>query len=75
VRTTLEQALDPPAEPMEHTLALDGRAVMELLDCGPGPEVGRALRQLEKDVAADPSCNTKEALRARLLAWRGAREH
>jgi hypothetical protein len=48
---------------------------MELLDCGPGPEVGRALRQLEKDVAADPSCNTKEALRARLLAWRGAREH
>ena len=45
---------------------------MEILRCGPGPEVGRALRHLAKAVAADPACNSAEALRERLLAWRAA---
>jgi tRNA nucleotidyltransferase (CCA-adding enzyme) len=54
-------------------LALDGRRVMELLGTGPGPEVGRALRHLTECVLDDPECNTRDALEARLLAWRGAR--
>jgi tRNA nucleotidyltransferase (CCA-adding enzyme) len=54
------------------SLALDGRAVMEILGCGPGPEVGRALRHLAKAVEADPTCNTAGSLRARLLGWRSA---
>ncbi len=57
-----------PAAP--DALALDGRAVMEILGCAPGPEVGRALRHLAKTVEADPACNTADALRERLLAWR-----
>jgi hypothetical protein len=50
-------------------LALGGREVMELLGCGPGPMVGRALRYLTDRVVEDPSRNTPEALRALLAAW------
>jgi len=52
------------------TLALDGSAVMEHLGCGPGPQVGHALRHLAERVAADPACNEPGALRALLDAWR-----
>jgi tRNA nucleotidyltransferase/poly(A) polymerase len=71
LRRAIDRARAPAAEGGEVELALDGRAVMEILACGPGPEIGRALRQLAKAVAADPACNTAEALRERLLAWRG----
>ena len=70
LRRAIERVHAPEAEGGEIALALDGRAVMEILACGPGPEIGRALRQLAKAVAADPACNTAEALRERLLAWR-----
>ena len=52
-------------------LAMDGRAVMRVLDCGPGPVVGRALRHLTDRVVEDPSQNTPEGLRALLLEWAG----
>jgi tRNA nucleotidyltransferase/poly(A) polymerase len=68
----IDRAHEPVAESAEVVLALDGRAVMEILACGPGPEVGLALRHLAKAVAADPICNTPDALRERLLAWRRA---
>jgi tRNA nucleotidyltransferase/poly(A) polymerase len=71
LRRAIERARAPEADTAEIALALDGRAVMEILACGPGPEVGRALRHLVKAVAADPACNTADALRERLLAWRG----
>ena len=48
-------------------LALDGRAVMEILGCPPGPEVGRALRALTERVLEDPTLNTAERLREILL--------
>jgi tRNA nucleotidyltransferase (CCA-adding enzyme) len=48
-------------------LALDGRAVMEILDCRPGPEVGRALRWLTERVLEEPARNTPERLRELLL--------
>jgi hypothetical protein len=54
-------------------LALDGRRAMEILGCGPGPEVGRALRHLTECVLDDPARNTPEALEALLVAWRDAR--
>jgi tRNA nucleotidyltransferase/poly(A) polymerase len=70
LRRAIDRAHLPISEGTEAPLALDGRAVMEILACGPGPEVGLALRHLAKAVAADPSCNTADALRERLLAWR-----
>jgi tRNA nucleotidyltransferase/poly(A) polymerase len=70
LRRAIERARGTIAEGGDATLALDGRAVMAILACGPGPEVGLALRFLAKAVAADPACNTAEALRERLLAWR-----
>jgi tRNA nucleotidyltransferase/poly(A) polymerase len=54
-------------------LALDGSAVMEHLGCGPGPRVGHALRHLALRVAADPTCNQPDALRALLDAWQRGR--
>lgn len=53
-------------------LALDGRAVMEILGIGPGPQVGRALRHLLECVLDDPAQNEPGALRALLCAWREA---
>ncbi|HKA16659.1 MAG TPA: hypothetical protein VKH41_16680 [Myxococcota bacterium] len=70
LRRASDRARAPIADEDETPLALDGRAVMEILGCGPGPEVGRALRHLGKAVAADPACNNPSALRERLLAWR-----
>jgi tRNA nucleotidyltransferase (CCA-adding enzyme) len=53
-------------------LALDGEDVMQLLDVGPGPGVGEALRHLVECVVEDPTCNTREALATRLRAWHAA---
>jgi tRNA nucleotidyltransferase/poly(A) polymerase len=51
------------------SLALDGRAVMEQLGCGPGARVGRALAFLAERIAEDPRCNTRATLRGLLDAW------
>jgi tRNA nucleotidyltransferase/poly(A) polymerase len=50
-------------------LAISGAQVMEQLGCGPGPQVGRALRQLADLVAAEPARNTEAELRAALQEW------
>jgi tRNA nucleotidyltransferase (CCA-adding enzyme) len=55
-------------------LAIDGREVMRILGCGPGPAVGRALRYLTNEVVEDPARNTPEALRALLEAYPGVDE-
>jgi tRNA nucleotidyltransferase/poly(A) polymerase len=73
LRGAIDRARAPHSADAPAALALDGRAVMEFLACGAGPEVGRALRHLAKAVAADPACNTAEGLRERLLAWRSGR--
>jgi tRNA nucleotidyltransferase (CCA-adding enzyme) len=52
-----------------HDLAIDGKQVMRILGCEPGPIVGKALRHLTDCVLEDPSCNTPEALHALLEAW------
>ncbi len=52
-----------------HDLALDGRAVMAILGCRPGPLVGRALDWLTECVIRDPSCNEPARLRALLEVW------
>lgn len=54
------------------TLALDGRAVMTLLDAGPGPHVGRALAHLARHVEAHPEDDTAEALTRVLRGWADA---
>ena len=53
-------------------LALDGRAVMAYLACQPGPQVGRALAHLEREVAADPGLNNVESLHGLLDRWKDA---
>lgn len=55
-------------------LALDGRAVMDLLGLAPGPEVGEALRHLLDRVLEDPGRNRRRVLERALRAWRAARE-
>jgi tRNA nucleotidyltransferase/poly(A) polymerase len=50
-------------------LAIGGREVMEILEVGPGPTVGRALRHLAQRVEENPSCNTEHELRELLRAW------
>jgi hypothetical protein len=50
-------------------LALGGEQIMKLLGCGPGPQIGAALRYLSECVAEDPACNTEASLRVRLDAW------
>jgi len=58
-------------------LALDGRAVMDVVKVPPGRAVGLALRHLLDRVLDDPRLNTRRALEAELRAWwkqRGAAE-
>ncbi len=50
-------------------LALGGREVMEALNVGPGPVVGRALRYLAERVSEDPSRNTEDDLLELLRSW------
>lgn len=50
-------------------LALGGAQIMQLLGCGPGPQVGRALAFLASCVAENPECNTRDGLRERLESW------
>jgi tRNA nucleotidyltransferase (CCA-adding enzyme) len=54
-------------------LALDGRAVMDLLGTGPGPQVGEALRHLLDRVLEDPSLNTPPALADLVRRWGATR--
>ena len=48
-------------------LALDGQEVMELLGLGPGPELGRIIQEMRKEVARNPELNEKDKLRDWLL--------
>jgi len=50
-------------------LALDGEAVMKLLDAGPGPHVGDALAHLARFVLAHPEANEPAPLEAELRRW------
>jgi tRNA nucleotidyltransferase (CCA-adding enzyme) len=50
-------------------LSVGGREVMGWLGCGPGPEVGRALRFLTLQVLEDPARNRPETLRELLRGW------
>ena len=56
------------------SLAIDGRAIMEHLDCDPGPQIGEALNHLREFVQADPSRNVPATLRAALDVWRASRQ-
>jgi tRNA nucleotidyltransferase (CCA-adding enzyme) len=63
-----------PEVPLEtRDLALDGRAILDVLGSGPGPHVGEALRHLLDLVLAHPEENTPERLTASLRRWWNAR--
>lgn len=70
VRSGIERIVQNRERNVRRTaLALDGRAVMEILRCGPGNRVGAALRFAAELVASDPSCNDPMTLRNALLVW------
>jgi tRNA nucleotidyltransferase (CCA-adding enzyme) len=50
-------------------LALDGRAVMDILSVPGGPAVGAALRHLLDRVLMEPRMNTRERLASELQRW------
>ncbi|MCP3099607.1 CCA tRNA nucleotidyltransferase [Myxococcus sp. K15C18031901] len=54
-------------------LALTGGDIMATLGVGPSPIVGEATRFLMESVLDEPSLNTAEALKQRLLSWHSAR--
>lgn len=65
---TRERAAETLASGRE-VLALDGKQVMEVLGCGPGPRIGAALRYLTELVLTDPASNQAAILCDRLRAW------
>jgi tRNA nucleotidyltransferase (CCA-adding enzyme) len=70
---TAEDVLRARAPLTTQELALDGRAVMQILGAGPGPHVGEALRHLLDRVLADPAENIPERLADALRQWWAAR--
>jgi tRNA nucleotidyltransferase (CCA-adding enzyme) len=74
LRERLERVRRADAALGRPDLALDGAAVMKRLGCGPGPEVGAALRHLHECVLEDPTCNTEAALGEELQRWRSRPE-
>jgi tRNA nucleotidyltransferase/poly(A) polymerase len=71
LRMALDRARSTGKDALRQTrLAIGGREVMEVLQVGPGPWVGRALRYLAEQVHANPACNTEGELRELLRAWR-----
>jgi hypothetical protein len=51
------------------SLALDGDAIMSILDAGPGPHVGRALAHLARWIERHPESNEPAALERELRSW------
>ena len=50
-------------------LALDGAAVMQILDIGPGRQIGQALAHLARFIAMHPEKNERDALESELRAF------
>jgi tRNA nucleotidyltransferase/poly(A) polymerase len=70
VRGGVERLLESRDREKRRTrLAIDGRAVMQILRCPPGPRVGAALRFAAERIARDPTENDPARLRDALLAW------
>ncbi|MCI0569620.1 MAG: [cytidine(C)-cytidine(C)-adenosine (A)]-adding enzyme [Myxococcaceae bacterium] len=64
-------AAKPPLSPRE--LALNGGAIMRILDVGPSPIVGEATRHLMDVVLDEPSRNQPDVLEEALRTWAAAR--
>jgi tRNA nucleotidyltransferase (CCA-adding enzyme) len=69
LRARVEEALASGAPLTTAALSLDGRALMALLGCPPGPQVGEGLRALLDEVLDDPSLDTPERLAPLARAW------
>ena len=69
LRAHVEQVLSSHPPLRVRDLALDGRAIMEVLGVGPSPIVGEATRWLLGEVLEAPERNTEAGLRERLGAW------
>jgi tRNA nucleotidyltransferase (CCA-adding enzyme) len=54
-------------------LSLDGKALMALLRCGPGPHVGEGLRALLDEVLDEPALDAPDRLAEVAQRWWAAR--
>ena len=70
-KTLTEKAHEFDRERSRNKLALDGSAVMEILDCPAGKRVGEALRFLSDYVSLYPEQNAADLLCAQLKQWDG----
>lgn len=68
-RDHVEAALASGAPLTAGALALDGRSLMALLGCGPGPHVGEGLRVLLDEALDDPSLNDPDRLADLARRW------
>jgi hypothetical protein len=70
IRQRIEQLREERSRAVQmRQLALDGEAVMRLLDAGPGPHVGQALAHLARFALAHPEANEPAPLEAELRRW------
>jgi len=70
IRQRIEQLREEHSRAVQmRRLALDGEAVMQLLDAGPGPHVGQALAHLARFVLAHPEANARAPLEEELRRW------
>jgi tRNA nucleotidyltransferase (CCA-adding enzyme) len=69
LRSHVEAALASGAPLSTGGLALDGKGLMALLGCGPGPHVGEGLRALLDEALDDPDVNTPDRLADLARRW------
>jgi len=69
LRRRIAAALGSGAPLTTASLALDGRALMALLGCPPGPQVGEGLRHLLDLTLDEPDLNTSAGLARAARAW------
>lgn len=70
-RRRVKEQLETPFPTRVEELAVSGEDVMEALDCGPGPQVGRALNWLLELALEDPRRNDPRTLRDLLAGFSG----
>lgn len=70
LRARVERVLAAQPPLTTKALALDGRAIMQVLGVGPSAAIGQASRFLLDRVLDEPSQNTPEALSAALRDWK-----
>ncbi|MGQ0508712.1 MAG: CCA tRNA nucleotidyltransferase [Myxococcaceae bacterium] len=73
-RKKLSTILESKPALFPRDLALNGAAIMRVLQVGPSPLIGQASRFLMEQVFEDPSLNQADRLEALLATWKAAQK-